>query len=194
MDSVFPRKEKGEKWRVKQFTEFGVESHKSRSSLQELGHHGNHQVEQTNGFDEGETQNGVTEEGTTERWVAGNGVEESSEDETDTGTGTSETNGGRTHTNVLGDLDESVGDLRGVAAASLGLEGLAGDGGRDGALGGLEGIGSSEALALGTDGVGEGTLGDSSELAADGRASDAGRGHGGHSGGEHLGGHCVCVY
>jgi hypothetical protein len=27
-------------------------------------------------------------------------------------------------------------------------------------------------------------------LAADGRASDVGGSHGGHSGGEHLGGHC----
>lgn len=98
-------------------------------------------------------------------------MQESSEDETNTGTGTSKTNGSRTHTDVLGDLNESIGNLRRVATASLGLESLASDGGRNSALGGLE---SSEALALRTDCVGEGSLGDSSELAADGRASDAG--------------------
>lgn len=116
-------------------------------------------------------------------------MQESSEDETDTGTGTSKTNGGRAHTNVLGDLNKGIGDLRRVATASLGLESLASDGGRDGALGSLE----SRALAHGADSVGEGTLGDSSELAADSGASDALGGHGGHSVGEHLGGHCVCV-
>lgn len=38
----------------------------------------------TNGLDESETQNGVGEELATERWVAGNSLEESSENETDT--------------------------------------------------------------------------------------------------------------
>ncbi|KAH9828252.1 hypothetical protein Tdes44962_MAKER09419 [Teratosphaeria destructans] len=42
---------------------------------------------QTDGLDEGETQNGVGEELTTERWVAGDGVQEGSEDETDPDTG-----------------------------------------------------------------------------------------------------------
>lgn len=108
----------------------------------ELGHEGNHEVEKTNGFDESETQNGVREELATEGRVAGNTVEESSEDETDTDTGTSQTNGGRAHTNVLGDLDHSLGDLRRVGTA-LNSEGLAGGGIDDGrhllALDGLEG-------------------------------------------------------
>jgi hypothetical protein len=41
---------------------------------------------QTDGLDEGETQNGVGKELTTERRVAGNGGEEGGEDETDTDT------------------------------------------------------------------------------------------------------------
>jgi hypothetical protein len=110
----------------------------------EFGHEGNHEVEKTNGFDESETQNGVREELATEGRVAGNAVQECSEDETDTDTGTSETNGGRAHTNVLGDLDHGLGNLRGVGTALDG-EGLAGGGVDDGrhllALGDLEGRG-----------------------------------------------------
>lgn len=98
----------------------------------ELGHEGNHQIEKTNGLDESETQNGVREELATESGVAGNTVEQGSEDETDTDTGTSQTNGGGTHTQVLGDLDHSLGDLRGVSSA---LESLASGGVDD--LGGL---------------------------------------------------------
>lgn len=110
-------------------------------STYELGHEGNHQVEKTNGLDESETQNGVREELATEGRVAGNTVEESGEDETDTDTGTSQTDGGGTHTQVLGDLDHGVGDLRRVGAA-LDLEGIAGgsleEGGGLLALEGLE--------------------------------------------------------
>lgn len=110
----------------------------------ELGHEGNHEVEKTDGLDESETQNGVREELSTEGRVAGNTVQESGEDETDTDTGTSQTNGGGTHTNVLGDLDHGLGDLRRVGAA-LDSEGLAGGGIDDGghllALNGLEGRG-----------------------------------------------------
>lgn len=98
-----------------------------RGSTYELGHEGNHEVEETNGLDEGETKNGVREELATEGRVAGNGVEEGSEDETNTDTGTSQTDGGGTHTKVLGDLDHGLGDLRGVGAAGADLgEGLAG--------------------------------------------------------------------
>jgi hypothetical protein len=77
----------------------------------ELGHKGNHQIEQTDGLDESETQNGIREELTTEGRVAGNTVEEGGEDETNTNTGTSQTNGGGTHTQVLGDLNHGLGDL-----------------------------------------------------------------------------------
>jgi hypothetical protein len=108
----------------------------------ELGHEGNHEVEETNGLDESETQNGVREELATEGRVAGNGVQESGEDETDTDTGTSKTNGGSAHTNVLGHLDHGLGDLRRVGAALDAEGGAAGgvdDGGHLLALDGLEG-------------------------------------------------------
>lgn len=107
----------------------------------ELGHEGNHQVEKTDGLDESETQNGVGEELATEGRVAGNTVEEGSEDETDTDTGTSQTDGGGTHTQVLGDLDHSLSDLRRVGTL-LDLESVAGGGLEEGggllALEGLE--------------------------------------------------------
>lgn len=93
----------------------------------ELGHEGNHQVEKTDGFDESETQNGVGEELATESRVAGNTVEEGSEDETNTNTSTSQTNGGGTHTQVLGDLDHGLSNLRRVGTA-LDLESVAGGG------------------------------------------------------------------
>lgn len=163
----------------------------SRNRLDVLAHHGNHQVEQTHGFDESETQNGVCEELTTQGRVAGNTQEESSEDETDTDTGTTETNGGRTHTDVLGDGDHSLGDLRGVLAArlvvgedltSVGLE----ESGRLLTLHGLEGLRTE-----GSASVGEGTLGNSS---THGRASSdpGGGGHGrSQARGEDAGGgHC----
>jgi len=51
----------------------------SRSeSTYELGHEGNHEVEETDGLDEGKAQNGVREELATEGRVAGKGVQEGS--------------------------------------------------------------------------------------------------------------------
>lgn len=159
--------------------------------LDVLAHHSNHQVEQTHGLDESETQNGVGEELATEGRVAGDTHEQSGEDETDTDTGTTETDGGGTHAQVLGDLDHGGGDLGGVLAAGSRLEGLAGvgleEGGRGDALGGTEG--GDGGLLLG----GEGALGGSVQLEAGSRASDlGGLGHGGsHAGGEDTrGGHC----
>jgi hypothetical protein len=106
----------------------------------ELGHEGNHQVEKTDGLDESETQNGVREELATESRVAGNTVEESGEDETDTDTSTSQTNGGRAHTQVLGDLDHGLSDLGRVGTA-LDLEGVARSGLEEvGGLLALEGL------------------------------------------------------
>ena len=99
-----------------------------RISTYKLGHEGNHQVEQTNGLDESETQNGVREELATEGRVAGDGVQEGSEDETDTDTSTSQTDGGSAHTQILGDLDHGLGDLRGVGTS---LESLAGGSAQD---------------------------------------------------------------
>ena len=155
-----------------------------KKSLGELGHEGNHQVEQTDGLDESETQNGVREKLATESGVAGNTVEEGGEDQTDTDTSTGQTDGGRTHTDVLGDLNHGLGDLGRVHAA-LGLESLAADGrGQDGG-GGLLAL---EAHAS------EGALG-SSELHPHGRTGDLGGrlGHGvGQARGENTGGgHCI---
>ncbi|KAK8021880.1 hypothetical protein PG990_007018 [Apiospora arundinis] len=115
----------------------------SEVSTYELGHEGNHEIEKTNGLDEGETQNGVREELATESRVAGDGVEEGGEDETDTDTSTGQTDGGGTHTQVLGDLDHGLGDLRRVGAA--GLESLAGGGVDD--LGGLLALDGLESVA-----------------------------------------------
>lgn len=91
----------------------------------------------TDSLDEGETKNGVREELATEGRVAGNSVDEGGEDETDTNTGTSKTDGGGAHTNVLGDLDKGVGHLGGVGA--LGDRGAGGLEHVGGALHGVEG-------------------------------------------------------
>lgn len=159
--------------------------------LDVLAHHGNHEIEETHGLDEGETQNGVGEELATQSRVAGDTHEESGEDETDTDTGTTETDGSGTHTQVLGDLNHGGGDLGGVLAAGSGLEGLAGvgleEGGRGDALGSSEGGNGS--LLLG----GEGALGGSVELEASSGAGDlGGLGHGGSQalGEDTGGGHC----
>ena len=108
-------------------------------STYELGHEGNHEVEKTNGLDEGETQNCVREKLATKSGVAGNTVQQGSEDATDTNTGTSQTDSGRAHTQVLRDLDHGLGDLRGVSTT---LESLAGGGVDD--LGGLLALGGLE--------------------------------------------------
>lgn len=92
-----------------------------------LGHEGNHEIEETNGLNESETENGVREELATESRVAGNTVQESGEDETDTDTGTSQTNDGRAHTQVLGGLNHSLSNLVRVGTA-LDLEGVSGGG------------------------------------------------------------------
>lgn len=121
------------------------EGFKWQDDTYELGHQGNHEVEQTNGLDEGETQNGVGEQLATEGGVTGNAVQESSEDETDTDTSTGQTDGGRAHTQVLGNLDQGVGHLR-VVGPSLLLEGRAGGGVDDArALHGLDGAGLAHA-------------------------------------------------
>lgn len=79
--------------------------------LHVLAHHGNHEIEQTNGFDESETQNGVGEKLSTHAWVAGNSHQESGEDHTDTNTSTTETDGSGTHSEVLRDLNHSGSDF-----------------------------------------------------------------------------------
>jgi len=121
-------------------------------------------------------------------------VEESSENETDTNTGSGETDSSASHTDVLGDFDHGVGDFRGVGAAGCGLgDGTGEDGGGLLTLEGLESGGLAGGFGHGR----ESTLG--SNIAADHWAGDLGCG-GGHEGG-HLGGNhscshcerCVCV-
>lgn len=77
---------------------------------------------------------------TTERWVAGNSLEKGGEDETDSNTGTTETNSSRSHSKVLRDLDHGGGDLRGVWASLNVAESLAGGGSDDGGLLTLHGL------------------------------------------------------
>lgn len=117
------------------------ENLRMRMYLHVLAHHGNHEIEQSDGLDEGEAQNGVREELGTHAGVASHGEQEGGEHESDTDTSTTETDGSRSHTNVLGDLDHGVGDLRRVGTAA---HGVAGGGIEDGGclltLHGLEGI------------------------------------------------------
>jgi hypothetical protein len=108
----------------------------------ELGHEGNHEIEKTDGLDESETKNGIGEKLSSEGGVAGNTVDESSEDETDTDTSTSKTDGSGTHTQVLGDLNHGLGDLGGVSSALDG-ESVAGDSLELLTLKGLERAGSA---------------------------------------------------
>ncbi len=103
--------------------------------LHVLAHHGNHEIEQSDGLNESEAENGVGEELTSHAWVASNSGEESSENHADTDTGTSETNGSRTHTQVLGDLDHGGSDLRVEVADGLASHDVTGSGIKD--LGGL---------------------------------------------------------
>jgi hypothetical protein len=199
---------------VSNYTDEAICRH--RGVTYELGHEGNHEIEKTDGLDEGETQNGVGEELAAEGGVAGNTVEEGSEDEADTDTSTGQTNGGGAHTQVLGDLDHGLGNLGLVAALLDGLEGVAGGGVEDRVhlltLEGLEGRGCVEGnCELGVRShpvrpiihrelrllcrqrlrklTGDGALGD---LDAERRTSDL-RGHlAGQPGGEDTsGGHCI---
>ncbi len=113
-----------------------------------LGHQGNHQVEQTNGLDEGETQNGIGEQLAAQGRVAGDALDQGSEDETDTDTGASQTNGGSAHADVLGDLDHGLGNLGAVHAAGAGERALLG-GGLEQQAGGLLALDSLEGAGAG---------------------------------------------
>jgi hypothetical protein len=92
-------------------------------NVQEQERH--HESEQTSGFGEGETQDGVLEELATEGRVAGDTLNETAEDGTDTDTSTSETDGGDTGTLDLGGGDHGGGSGLGDDAA--GLDGVADD-------------------------------------------------------------------
>ena len=100
------------------------------NALHVLAHHGNHEVEKTDGLNEGEAQNGVGEELATEGWVAGDTEEEGTEDQANANSRSAETDGSVTHTEVLGDLDHGVGHLGAVwAGLEAGLGSLADHGG-----------------------------------------------------------------
>lgn len=93
---------------------------------------GHHESEKTSSFSEGETQNGVLEELTPERWVAGDTLDEGTENGTDTNTSTSETDSGDTSTLDLGGGNHGGGrrlsnDATALddVAASVVLEGIA---------------------------------------------------------------------
>ena len=114
--------------------------------LHVLAHHCNHEIEQTDSLNESETQNGVGEELSSHAWVAGNSVEQSSEHHSNTNTGTSETDGCGSHTEVLGDLDHGGRDFGGEGADGLAAHDVTGGGLEDRGslltLHGLEGVGS----------------------------------------------------
>lgn len=95
---------------------------------------GHHESEETSSFSEGETQNGVLEELTPEGWVAGDTLDESTEDRSNTNTSTSETDRGHTSTLDLSGSDHGGGGRLSDDAARLDhvatgvvLEGIAED-------------------------------------------------------------------
>jgi hypothetical protein len=103
-----------------------------------------HECEQTSGLSEGETQNGVLEELTPEGRVAGNTLDETSENRTDTDTGTGETNGSETGTLDLGGSDHGGGSGLSDDATLLddvagGVVAESGAGSNEAVLGGLAG-------------------------------------------------------
>ena len=105
---------------------------------------GHHEREETRSFGERETENGVLEELTPEGGVAGDTLDETPENRSDTDTGTSKANGGETGTLDLGGgnhggsggLDDDATLLDDVAGGVV-AEGTAGS--DEGALLGLAG-------------------------------------------------------
>jgi hypothetical protein len=97
---------------------------------------GHHEGEETSGLSEGETENGILEELTTEGWVAGDTLDETSENRTDTDTSAGETDRGDAGTLDLCGGDESGGGR--LNDDSTGLDHVAaevaGDGGAGGAV------------------------------------------------------------
>jgi hypothetical protein len=103
-----------------------------------------HEREQTSGLSEGETQNGVLEELTPEGRVAGDTLDEATENRADTDTGTSETNGSETGTLDLGGSDHGGGGRLSDDATLLddvagGVVAESGAGSNEAVLGGLAG-------------------------------------------------------
>ena len=123
---------------------------------------GHHEREQTRSLSEGETENGVLEELTTERGVAGDTLDQSTENRTDTNTSTSQTDRGQTSTLDLsggnhssgGGLSDDAAGLNHVASDVV-LEGVAESGIHDeGVLGGRDAGGSRDEAGSGPDSSG----------------------------------------
>lgn len=72
---------------------------------------GHHQTEQTHGFRQGESQDSVREELLLERWVSGVTDDEGTEYCSDTGTGSSDSDGGGTSTDELRGRIDITSDL-----------------------------------------------------------------------------------
>lgn len=120
----------------------------SSDCLSKADHESNHEREQASSLSEREPQNSIREQLSPQARVASDTGDQRSEHRSDTHTGTSETDGRETRTDLSAGFDESVGELGGV-----GTSGLTGERGRDGGfedvltLGGLEGgLGSGVVL------------------------------------------------
>jgi len=87
-------------------------------------HEGHHEGEETSSFGHGETQDGVLEERASKGRVAGDSLDQTAEDKADTGTGTSEADGGHASALELGGSDEGSGSRLNDAA---GLHDVAAD-------------------------------------------------------------------
>lgn len=87
--------------------------------LSETDHECHHEREQTSGFSEGETQNGIREQLSPQAWIACHTSDQGTENRTNTHTSSGKTNGSKTGTNVATGFDEGVGELGGVRAGSL---------------------------------------------------------------------------
>jgi hypothetical protein len=78
-----------------------------------------HESEQTSSFSESETQDGILEELTPQRWVARNTLDQSTENSSDTDTSSGKTNGGQTSSLNLGGSDHGSGGRLGDDTARL---------------------------------------------------------------------------
>lgn len=110
--------------------EFGYENsertacaRKKRNNLEgEQQHEGHHKAEETHGFGQGEAENGVGEELLLEAWVARIADDQAAEDCADTGSGTSDSDGGSTSTDVLGGRIDIAADSASLDRRNLQLK------------------------------------------------------------------------
>ncbi|KAH9870877.1 hypothetical protein J1614_006449 [Plenodomus biglobosus] len=97
-----------------------------------------HEREKTSSFSKGETENGVLEELTPEGGVAGDTLDETTENRSDTDTSTGKTNGGQTSALDLGGSDH--GGSGGLGDDATLLDDVAGGVGAEGAAGSNEAV------------------------------------------------------